>query len=169
MVIDIYNDENKSELAEVLASKKSKVYVCIGTEKVFADSLGPRVGTLLNENMSNALTVYGMRGRNITAENLVPCMNFVKKMHPNNTIVVIDAAVGDKEQIGEVQVSDGGIVPGAATNKNLPKVGDVSIVGIVAERGMADFYTSNSEKDLLVSKVANFITQAILMSEAQLP
>lgn len=161
--VSIYNQEDRARLLDEMRSKiKNPVYMCIGTEKVFADSLGPRVGTLINEKMTEPVFVYGIRSSNITAENLLYSYRFIKAMHPNNQIVVIDAAVGAYEQIGKVQLCEGGIIPGAATNKNLPCVGDISIVGIVADKGLSDFYTLNSEKDRLVGSVANYIAKAIL-------
>lgn len=165
--VSIYNEKNKNVLSAEMKKMLSDapVYMCIGTEKVFSDSLGPRVGTLLNEQMTKPVFVYGMNDRNITAENLLNSYNFIKAMHPDSQIVVIDAGVGATEQLGSVQLSLGGIVPGAATNKNLPSVGDVGIVGIVAERGMGDFYTLNSSKDKLVSAVARFIADAIINAD----
>lgn len=162
--VDVYNQEDKTRLARALEEKmgNSPVFMCIGTEKVFTDSLGPRVGTLLNMQMREPTFVYGMCEQNITAENLCQSYNFIKSMHPNNTIVVVDAGVGEKEQLGKVQLSENGVLPGAATNKNLPKIGDVGIVGIVAERGMSDFYTLNSAKDKLVGEVAKFIAETII-------
>ena len=167
--VSIYNSQDKGQIAAAIRDKTQyaqRVYMCIGTEKVFSDSLGPRVGTLLNENMAFPAFVYGLLDSNITAENLLYSYNFIKALHPASTIVVIDAAVGTREQIGKIQLCDGGIVPGAATNKNLPVVGDLGIVGIVAEKGMADFYTLNSDKDKLVGKVAQFIAEAILDAES---
>lgn len=155
--------QDKKRLSEELKlNVKNAVYMCIGTDKVFSDSLGPRVGTLLNERLTAPVFVYGLCNQNITAENLLYSYNFIKSMHPNSKIVVIDAAVGNADQIGNVQISTNGIIPGAATNKNLPSIGDVSIVGIVAEKGMSDFYSLNSEKDKLVNNVANFIANAII-------
>ena len=168
--VSIYNPQDKARMAQALKEKTQyaqPVYMCIGTEKVFSDSLGPRVGTLLNDNMISPAFVYGLCDRNITAENLLYSYNFIKALHPNITIVVVDAAVGAGDQIGKIQLCDGGIIPGAATNKNLPVVGDVGIVGIVAERGMSDFYTLNSSKDKLVGQVAKFIADVIL-SAAQI-
>ena len=165
--VSIYNSQDKQRMAIAINNKigeRAPVYMCIGTEKVFSDSLGPRVGTLLNENMHCPSFIYGLMDSNITAENLLYSYNFIKALHPNNVIVVIDAAVGASEQIGKIQLCDGGITPGAATNKNLPVVGDVGIVGIVAEKGMGDFYTLNSAKDKLVESVAHFIADAILLS-----
>lgn len=163
--VSIYNPQDKERIVTALKCKTQNtnpVYMCIGTEKVFSDSLGPRVGTILNEQMTEPAFVYGLRDQNITAENLLYSYNFIKSLHPRSPIVVIDAAVGSLDQIGKIQLCDGGIIPGAATNKNLPVVGDVGIVGIVAEKGMGDFYTLNSAKDRLVGKVAQFIAEAIL-------
>lgn len=166
--VNVSNLHDKAVLAEALGSRlthcNAPVYMCIGTEKVFSDSLGPRVGTLLNLAMDKPLFVYGLSEQNITAENLCRSYDFIKSMHPNSPIVVVDAGVGEAEQLGRVQLCDGGILPGAATNKNLPAIGDVGIVGIVAERGMADFYTLNSSKDKLVGEVAQFIAEAILVA-----
>lgn len=164
--VNVYNPQDKTRLSDEISSKiKNPVYMCIGTDKVFSDSLGPRVGTLLNEKMQRLSFVYGIVNGNITAENLLYSYRFIKSLHPNSQIVVIDAAVGVSEQIGRVQMSEGGIVPGAATNKNLPCVGDVSIVGIVADKGLSDFYSLNSQKERLVNEVAQFIVDAILSAE----
>jgi putative sporulation protein YyaC len=137
------------------------VFMCIGTEKVVSDSLGPRVGKLLTDKMNKPLFVYGTENANITAENLMYSYNFIKALHPDSKIAVVDAGVGKRDQVGEIQVIDGGIIPGAATNKNLPEVGDVSIVGIVAERGLADFYHSTTSKITLVERLANIICDAV--------
>ena len=163
--VSVYNQNDKQRLSAALKNQiqnDETVYMCIGTEKVFSDSLGPRVGSLLNESLPIPAFVYGLRDQNITAENLLYSYSFIKALHPNSKIVVIDAAVGTLDQIGKVQVCNGGIAPGAATNKNLPSVGDVGIIGIVAEKGMADFYSLNSSKDQLVGSVAKFIADAIL-------
>lgn len=166
--VSVFEEANKQKLTNDMINRlKHPVFVCIGTEKVFSDSLGPRVGSLLNAQMKSPAFIYGVCSQNITAENLSCCYDFIKIMHPNEQIVVIDAAVGTSEQIGNVQISNGGLIPGAATNKNLPSIGDVSIVGIVAEKGMADFYTLNSEKEMLVNKVASFIADSIISAISQ--
>lgn len=158
-------DSQSDKMAQCLKRMLSlPVFMCIGTEKVFSDSLGPRVGTLLNNRMKTPQFVYGLVNSNITAENLCASYQIIRALHPHKQIVVIDAAVGAHEQIGTVQVSPEGLLPGAATNKNLPQIGDVSIVGIVGERGMADFYTTASEKEKLVNKIAEFIVSAIVFA-----
>lgn len=156
-----------TKLADAFNSVKGEnanVFMCIGTDKVLTDSLGPRIGKVLNNEMQTPIFVYGMEQSNITAENLVNSYEFIKKMHPDSKIVVIDAGVGEKRQIGEIQISDCGIKPGSATNKNLPEIGDISIVGIVAEIGLSDFYVSNSVKLKLVDNLTQLISKGIIAS-----
>ncbi len=163
----VLKNSDKVEFAKAIKQKAQQcnVFMCIGTQKVIADSLGPRVGQILNENMKTPLFVYGLDSLNITAENLVDSYNFIKQMHPDEQIMVIDAGVGEDEQVGEVQLVNNGIAPGAATDKNLPMVGDISIVGIVAEKTLNDFYVTSEDKACLVNKLANFIADSILLSK----
>lgn len=78
--MSIYDPKGEENLAKELQERvKNPVFVCIGTEKVFADSLGPRVGSLLNAQMSKPYFVYGLCNQNITAENLVYCHDFIKR------------------------------------------------------------------------------------------
>lgn len=166
--LSIYNPQDKTKLVQAINSgvasdaRARTVYMCIGTEKVPSDSLGPRVGTLLNENLTAPLFVYGLCQHNITAENLCYCYNFIRELHPDSAIVVVDAAVGTPDQIGKIQISAGGIVPGAATDKNLPLIGDIGIVGIVSDKNMRDFYAENPAKTRLIAQTAEFIAEAIL-------
>ncbi len=162
--LNIDNPTAKNVIVQQLANAKNCVIVCIGTQKVVADSLGPMVGTLLNENMPAPVSVYGMQNANITAQNLEEAFRFIKMLHPNQKLIVIDAAVGEQNQIGKVQISNTPLFPGAATNKSLSEVGDVSIVGIVAHKNMQDFYTDSCERRILVEKLAQFIAGALAIA-----
>ena len=144
--INIDEPNAKAELAKDLVKQAENiVVVCIGTENVTSDSLGPRVGSLLNENLATPLFVYGMQGANIDAKNLKTALDVIKRLHPDAPLLVVDAAVGEQWQVGKVQLTKGDIAPGAATNKQLDRVGDISIVGIVGNKNMIDFYDNSVE------------------------
>ena len=163
--LNIDNNNAKQTLAKELAGKlDGAIVLCVGTEKVVADSIGPRVGSLLNENMTKPIFVYGMQGANIHAQNLTKAVDVIKQLHPNKTLLVVDAAVGEREQIGKIQLANGNISPGAATNKRLGSVGDISIVGVVAHKDMADFYDNSVEQSILVERLSQFIATAIVMA-----
>ena len=85
---------------------------------------------------------------------------FIKNAHPESLVAVIDAAVGRKEDLGLIKVQNCGIKPGLGVNKNLPSVGDFSIIGILGEK--------TCEKSVLtvgrlstVYEMANNIAQGI--------
>lgn len=163
--LNISDTNAKTKMAKGLANQMDQVVVvCIGTEKVVTDSLGPRVGSLLNENLDAPLFVYGLQGANITAQNLPIAISWIKRLHPSSRLLVIDAAVGEANQVGKVQLVVGDIAPGAATNKQLDRIGDISIVGIVADKNMADFYDNSVEQSILVERLSQFIATVIIMA-----
>ena len=109
------------------------VIVCVGSDLVVGDSLGPYIGTELSKRLKGVY-IYGTHENPITAKETEVIYNTVKKLHPKSQILVVDAAVGDKKDIGLIKVTDRGIKPGLGANKDLSILGDISIIGIVAEK-----------------------------------
>lgn len=137
------------------------VIICVGTDATVGDALGPMVGTALLERGAPAF-VYGSLSAPVTAKEIEAVKEFTLNAHPYSQILVIDAAVGKSEDIGVVKILDGGIKPGLGANKNLPKLGNKSIIGIVAER------TGDSQAIMQVTRIgfiyrfAEIITRGVL-------
>ncbi len=110
------------------------VIVCVGTDSVVGDSLGPMVGTILKERKIPCF-IYGCLNKPITAKEVNYISEFLPKAHPYSKFLIIDAAVGQKEDVGMIKLFENGINPGLGANKVLPKIGDYSIIAIVAEKG----------------------------------
>lgn len=108
------------------------VIICVGTDAAIGDTLGPLVGTKLKE-LDLSTYVYGHLGKTVTAGEIAGIKNFIKKVHPLSKTLVVDAAVGREEDVGKIKVSSNGIYPGLGANKNLPFLGDGSIIGIVSK------------------------------------
>ncbi|MDD4832651.1 MAG: DUF1256 domain-containing protein, partial [Clostridia bacterium] len=108
-----------------------------------------------------AIFVYGYMGNNINALNLLKAYRVIKLLHPDKKVVVIDAAVGETTEIGSVQILEGGTTPGAATNKNLPNIGDYSILGIIGIKGLKDFYVTSYDREKLLEHMSKIIAEAI--------
>ena len=104
-----------------------------GSDLVIGDSLGPFIGTEISKKLNNVY-VYGTLDNPITAKESNIIYNNIKKLHPKSQILVVDAAVGSKDDIGLIKVTDKGIKPGLGVNKDLEVLGDVSIIAIVAEK-----------------------------------
>ncbi|MBR2970833.1 MAG: spore protease YyaC [Clostridia bacterium] len=104
------------------------VVMCIGTDSVSGDCLGPLVGQLLISRGLPAY-VYGTLIRPITALNLTEYYAFIKRKH-TSTVIAVDSCVG--KNVGNIYVSHGGLKPGAASGKNLPWVGDISVTAVTS-------------------------------------
>lgn len=111
---------------------KRPVILCIGSDRVTGDCLGPIVGQMLVERNVNAF-VYGTLSHPVTALNLKESVRHIKRVHSDKKVLAIDSSVGKASDIGKVRISFGSIAPGSADGKKLPKVGDVSITATVTD------------------------------------
>lgn len=111
------------------------VIVGIGSDLAIGDSLGPIVGTMLTHKLARGSAfLYGTLRAPVTAKEIKYLDRFLTQTHPHSKIIAIDAAVGDESEIGLIKLSNTALKPGAGANKCLNKVGDCSILGIVAEK-----------------------------------
>lgn len=160
------NDENcferlKIHLEGLLRGQKA-VILCVGSEKVGGDMLGPLVGSKLLDKLGGNAIVYGVLDGNITASNLIFAVNLIKTLHEDRLLVVIDAALGGQGEVGTIQVYGHGLRPGSATNKNLPCVGDISIIGVVNRKicafELSMLYTA---RRAMVDKMSDIISDSV--------
>lgn len=127
------NTERDFELeCAVLSLGKLPVVLCIGSDRVTGDCLGPIVGQMLTERGAKAF-VYGTLARPVTALNLRDAVSHIKNAHADKKVLAIDSSVGRFADVGKIRVAFGAIAPGSADGKKLPKVGDVSITATVTD------------------------------------
>ena len=63
-------------LRKELYNKNNKVFLCIGTNKCIGDSLGPKIGEILNEKLyNNNIYVIGNLRENINYSNIFNTLN----------------------------------------------------------------------------------------------
>lgn len=134
------------------------VFIFVGTDANMGDSLGPLTGTLTNLK-SNKIYTYGSLKSPITAKEVPYIANFVKKAHPTSFVVVVDAALGKKQDVGQIKVLKEGIQPGLGVNKKLPTIGDAGIIGIVGEK------TAFSESVLGLARLSNVYKMAEVIKD----
>jgi len=115
--------------------KAPPVIVCIGSDRVTGDCLGPLVGHLLTTKYNVKTFVYGTLNRPVTALNLSENAGFIKQAHPHSKVLAVDAALGRPEDVGLIRINRGGVYPGSAVSKALPKVGDYSVIAVVNSGG----------------------------------
>lgn len=138
------------------------IILCIGSDLSVGDSLGPVTGTKIKEKLSNLnCFVYGTLSKPITAHEIKYMNEFLRATHPDSTIIAIDAAVGVAGDIGLIKVSKKKLNPGSGANKKLSKVGDVSIMGIVAEKSVFNYSLFSATRLNIVYKMADIISDGI--------
>lgn len=150
-----------SRLCELLSEKcgpeTTLVILCIGTDRVTGDSLGPLIGYKLSRKFLPLFTVYGTLEAPVHALNLEETIAEIKKKHPDNCIIAIDASLGTREHLGCVTLKAGSIQPGAGVRKKLATVGDISITGIVNSCGILDHMTLQTTRLSTVMNLADCI------------
>lgn len=122
-----------STIMNVKGIKKKKVIiiVCIGTDRSTGDCLGPLLGYKLKEIENNRIKVFGTLKHPVHALNLDYYLEEIKNEFRNWIIIAVDASVGTADHVGLVTISQGSLAPGAGVGKDISRVGDVSITGIV--------------------------------------
>jgi len=138
------------------------VVLCIGSDLSVGDSLGPVTGTKLKEKLTGLnCYIYGTLAKPITAHEVKYMNDFLRSTHPGSPVIAIDAAVGLAGDIGLIKLCKHGIKPGSGANKKLSKVGDVSIMGIVAERSMFNYSLFSATRLNIVYKMSEIISEGI--------
>ncbi|MFY4776205.1 spore protease YyaC [Metabacillus sp. RGM 3146] len=143
------------------------VVLCIGTDRSTGDSLGPLVGSRLEEMMPSSFHVYGTLKDPVHAVNLEESISRIHQTHHHPFIIAVDACLGRLKNVGTFQIAPGPIKPGAGVNKELPPVGDMHITGIVNVSGFMEFFVLQNTRLHLVFSMANLIAASILEAEKQ--
>ena len=147
-------------LIECNKQDKRPIFICIGSDLVLGDSLGPLVGTFL-KNRKIGSYIYGTLNFPITAKEVEYARTYLKQMHPNSISIAIDAAIGNSEDIGLIKVLNKGLKPGLGVDKNLGTIGDISIIGVVASKSVKNNNLFNLTRLNLVYKMAENIASGI--------
>ncbi len=103
------------------------IIACIGSTKILSDCFGPIVGQLLVDKYQIQATVIGTLYNPLHAVNLIPRMREAIELNPNGKIIAVDA-FESKDNKDSVKIINGGIKPGLASGKDLPRIGNLSII-----------------------------------------
>ena len=151
---------------EIRFSGRSElVFLCIGSDRVTGDCLGPYIGHQLLEHLNtdtHGVYVYGTLKSPVHALNLSRISRQIKILHPEGLVIAVDASLGHKKHLGYVTIADGALYPGAAVQKELPPVGDIHITGIVNIAGVLEQLTLQTTRLSTVISLADTITQGIV-------
>lgn len=150
------------------------VILCIGSDRVTGDSLGPLIGYKIENHRKiytsnhrttgySNLHLYGTLDNPVHAMNLKETIEEIKLTHPKSPIIAIDASLGNSKYIGCVTVGIGPLHPGTGVHKELPAVGDIYITGIVGTAGMLEQMVLQTTRLSIVMSLADAITQGLTL------
>ena len=143
-------------------TEKLPIVVCIGSDLAIGDSLGPIVGSMLKfKTQGLGVFLYGTLAAPITAKEIKYIRTFLKETHRGHPVIAVDAAVGEQGDIGLIKVNDTPLLPGAGANKQLGAIGDITVMGIVAEKSLANYGLFNTTRLNLVYSMAEIISDGI--------
>ena len=150
---------------ECLSLDKNLVILCIGSDRVIGDCLGPLVGHKLSSLLKNSgISVYGTLKKPVHAKNLDATQKKIRASIQNPYIIALDSSLGTNSHVGFVTLGKGALHPGIGTGKNLTHVGDIFITGIVNESGINNIATLQTTHLATVVKLADFISAGVYMS-----
>lgn len=144
--------------------RQEAVIICIGTDRSTGDSLGPLVGSKLQEYNPKHLHVYGTLEDPIHAVNLAEKLQLIEQKHPDRLTIAVDACLGQYNHVGSINLADGPLKPGAGVKKELPAVGTFHITGIVNVGGFMEYFVLQNTRLYVVMQMAEVIAKACLFA-----
>lgn len=157
-------DKLSDELYPIIRSHRSIIFLCIGTDRSTGDCLGPLVGDKLKFLNRDNIYFYGNLESPVHAKNLCSILEIIKNRYKSPYVVAIDACLGTIQNVGKIFVEKKPLFPGSAMNKDLPKVGDMSITGIVNISGALEFVVLQNTRLYTVMALADVISNGIYHS-----
>lgn len=140
------------------------VILCIGSDRSTGDSLGPLVGSMLEDlHLQNAV-ILGTLSQPVHALNLKETRLSLEEKYNTAAVLAVDACLGQKHKIGCLEVGKGSLQPGAAVKKRIPPVGDIYITGIVNVGGFMELMVLQSTRLGVVIPLAQFIGRGIFLA-----
>lgn len=139
------------------------VILCIGTDKLIGDLVGPIVGQKLKRLFKNykKIKVYGDINKSVNITNVDKVIEEINTKFNYPFIITIDSALGPKEVIETVHISCGKIKPGGALSHKKEYKSNINFKAIVGENlkdSFLNFNVLNSIERNVVQKLANEIT-----------
>lgn len=135
------------------------VMLCIGSDRYTGDALGPLIGSHLLEHTDSI--VYGTLDSPVHAGNLIETIEIIERSHEQSVIIAVDACLGKANEIGNIEVWEGGLEAGIAVGHRLPSVGDISIIGVVNSGGKIGYLDLQNTPLSTVMKLSRVIGDAL--------
>ncbi len=140
------------------------IFCCIGTDRSTGDSLGPLTGSFLASYHSFPFRVIGTLENPLHAVNLPSTVEELQQSSTAPFVVAIDACLGAEDNIGQIIVHQGPLLPGKAVKKELPAIGNISVKGIVNVGGFMEMLVLQNTRLKTTYSMSDKIARALLLA-----
>lgn len=130
-------------------NKKDKIFICIGNSSILWDSIGPKVGTILQQ-IDDKITCIGSENNNICSK--TDLIKYYPKIK-NKYIIAVDVAINKKLSKNDIYITNTAISIGSAFNKNKGTIGNLSI-----KVAISNWQSIKKEE---INYISKFISQGI--------
>lgn len=157
---------------------KNIIFLCIGTNKVIGDSIGPIVGTNLKNDLKNnlkfkgdfnientSIKIIGDMSNNISYNNIEDNIKNIKNSSEDNFIIVIDSALSSENNIGKIFVHNRGLKYAESLKRKNEIIGDMSIKAVVGKNTQNRFKNFKILKNISSQRVitmSNIVSKGII-------
>lgn len=141
-------------------ARRPLVFLCIGSDRYTGDALGPLIGSFLEENTTSV--VYGTLEQPVHAGNLEDILTSIAQSFSWPFIIAVDACLGQKSEIGNIEIWPGNIEAGIAVGNILPKAGDIAIIGVVNSGSPSGYLDLQSTPLSLVMKLVKVLGTVLM-------
>ena len=111
---------------------KKIIIMCIGTDRIIGDSFGPLVGYNLKKYNINNIYIEGDIRNVICANNILKEKNRIYEEYKNPFIICVDSCLSSVYKEKTIIVEEHGTIPGAGLGKNIQRIGNMSVKGVVS-------------------------------------
>lgn len=140
---------------------RQRTVICIGSDRSTGDSLGPLIGSYLQQIALPRTAIRGTLANPVHALNLERHSEELGGNPAGPLVIAVDASLGRPGSIGLIEVGRGPLLPGAGVNKDLPPVGQIYLSGIVNLGGFMEQMVLQSTRLYHVMEIARVMAEGL--------
>ena len=95
------------------------IFLCVGTDLILGDSIGPIIGTKLKKLENEYIKIFGTLSKTLNFNNARNEINNIYLNYQNPYIITIDAALSNFNEVGDIVLDKGFIKIGKALEKSI--------------------------------------------------
>lgn len=163
----------KEKMQEYDSKKFSHIIIlCIGTNKLVGDCIGPMVGEKLNSKLKKQkcnknIIIYGNMKHTLNFKNARQVIEKIYMFYKKPFIITIDSALGTEKMIKQIVVDKGKIKIGNSLGRSICYNSNINIKGVVGENKNTlkeNIQTLKIVKPELVIELSNVVANGICKS-----